>query len=140
MLSKTVKYALRTMAHLAHPDSDGPMLRTDLAELVGAPSQYLAKILVSLSKAGFLSAVRGTGGGYRLARPADQIRMLDVVELFDGSQVEGSCLFRDDRICGGGPPAEASNPWCRVHRTYLEFLQTTTLADAVACHAPLFDS
>jgi Rrf2 family transcriptional regulator, iron-sulfur cluster assembly transcription factor len=140
MLSRTVKYALRTLAHLSQSDQEGPILRTDLAKRVGAPSQYLAKILVTLSKAGFLNAARGTGGGYRLARPAGEITMLEIVELFDGSQVEGSCLFRDDVVCGGGSVSETSNPWCRVHRTYLDFLQTTTLADAVGCHVPSFDS
>jgi len=140
MLSRTVKYALRTLAHLSRAENGGPMLRADLAAVVGAPSQYLAKILVSLRKSGYLDAVRGTGGGYRLARAADQVTMLEIVELFDGSQTEGSCLFRDDRVCGGGPPSEGRTPWCKVHRTYLEFLETNTLADAVGCDGPLFDS
>ncbi len=140
MLSRTVKYALRTLAHLSQSGQDGPLLRTELADKVGAPSHYLAKILVTLSKSGFLTAARGTGGGYRLARPAAEITMLEIVELFDGSQVEGSCLFRDDVVCGGGAVSETTNPWCRVHRTYLEFLQTTTLADAVGCHFPTLDA
>lgn len=136
MLSRTVKYALRTLTHLATSEQDAPVLRKDLAEIVGAPSQYLAKILVSLSKAGYLHAVRGAGGGYRLAKPAESITMLEIVEIFDGSQGSGTCLFRDDRTCGGGPPSEAATPWCRVHRTYLEFLTSTTLKDAVTCETP----
>ena len=69
MLSRTVKYALRTLAHLSQSGQDGPLLRTELADKVGAPSHYLAKILVTLSKAGFLKASCSSLCG-AMSRPA----------------------------------------------------------------------
>lgn len=120
---------------LARLEDKGPLLRRDLAVLVGAPSQYLAKILVSLSKAGFLTAARGAGGGYRLGVPSSRITMLAVVELFDGRELVGSCLFDDKHVCkqlaeeGDTVPT----PWCSVHRTYLEFLEITTIDELAQC-------
>lgn len=139
MLSRTSKYALRVLALLGmRSEDDGPLLRSELAAAVGAPSAYLAKILVTLSKAGYLKAVRGVGGGYSLARPPNSITLLPIIELFDGSQVNGTCLFSDSHMCSEADPAKARTPWCEIHRTYLTFLTTTSLEKVVSCGwAPL---
>jgi Rrf2 family protein len=50
----------------------------------GIPERFLLKLLLPLASAGLLRSVRGPGGGYRLARPASQISMLDVIEAVDG--------------------------------------------------------
>ncbi len=139
MLSRTSKYALRVLALLGmRNEDDGPLLRSELAERVGAPSAYLAKILVTLSKAGFLKATRGAGGGYSLNKAPELITLLPIVELFDGSQLNGTCLFSDTHMCSETDPAKARTPWCEIHRTYLTFLTSTTLEKVVACGwAPL---
>lgn len=134
MLSRTSKYALRVLALLAlRSDDDGPLLRRELAEAVGAPSAYLAKILVTLSKAGYLRATRGAGGGYLLGKAAAELPLLPIIELFDGSQVNGTCLFSDTHSCSNADPANARTPWCEIHRTYISFLADTTLEKVVSC-------
>jgi Rrf2 family transcriptional regulator, iron-sulfur cluster assembly transcription factor len=133
MLSRTSKYALRVLVQLGSAKGERPLLRRELADAVGAPSAYLAKILVSLSKAGYLNAARGAGGGYTLAKPADSIVLLPIVELFDGAQAVGTCLFNDDHMCLDVDPARARTPWCEIHRSYLTFLTTTSLASVVSC-------
>lgn len=82
MLSQTTEYALRAMACLAYaPDELTPTPR--LAEQTLVPPNYLAKVLQSLAQADLITGRRGVGGGYRLARPAEDISLLDVVNAID---------------------------------------------------------
>ncbi len=105
MLSQTTEYALRAMACLAYsPDELTPTPR--LAELTLVPPNYLAKVLQSLAQAGLITGRRGVGGGYRLARPAEEISLLDVVNAID--PVERI------RTCPLGLPNHGSN-LCALH-------------------------
>lgn len=78
MLSQTTEYALRAMSVLAFkPDDLTPT--PSLAESTKVPANYLAKVLQLLAAAELIVGRRGVGGGYRLARPASQITLLEVV-------------------------------------------------------------
>jgi Rrf2 family transcriptional regulator, nitric oxide-sensitive transcriptional repressor len=78
MFSQTTEYALRAMACLAlAPDQLVPT--TTLAAMTKVPSNYLAKVLQQLATANMIVGRRGVGGGYKLARPADTINLLDVI-------------------------------------------------------------
>jgi Rrf2 family protein len=82
MLSQTTEYALRAMACLAYaPDELTPT--PVLAKQTKVPSNYLAKVLQSLSQSSLIHGRRGVGGGYRLSRPAADITLMDVVEAID---------------------------------------------------------
>lgn len=82
MLSQTAEYALRAIVILARV---APEARTnqELSELTQVPAAYLPKVMQSLRKAGLVRAQRGLGGGLRLARPADSITLLEVVNSVD---------------------------------------------------------
>jgi Rrf2 family nitric oxide-sensitive transcriptional repressor len=78
MLSQTVEYALRAMASLAYtPDELVPT--PELAQTTKVPANYLAKVLQTLASADLIVGRRGVGGGYKLARPAAEINLLDVI-------------------------------------------------------------
>ncbi len=78
MLSKTADYALRAVACLAR--ATGKAERADaLAEQTKVPRRYLNKVLKDLVEAELIQSWPGPGGGYSLARPADEITILDVV-------------------------------------------------------------
>jgi Rrf2 family protein len=106
-----------------------------IAEFHGVPGPYLAKHLQALSRAGILESLAGARGGYRLARPADEIRVLDVVEALDGD----SASFRCTEIRRRGPAAVAASEYrvpCAIHATMLRAdaawraeLARTTAAD-----------
>ncbi|HEY7440330.1 MAG TPA: Rrf2 family transcriptional regulator [Acidimicrobiia bacterium] len=86
-----------------------------LAEYHGVPAAYLAKHLQAMSRAGLLESVQGPRGGYRLARPAAEITMLDVVEAIDGDEP----AFRCHEIRRRGPAAVAAREYrvpCAIHR------------------------
>lgn len=78
MLSQTTEYALRAMACLAHAP-ERLTATPELAKHTSVPPNYLAKVLQQLSAAELITGRRGVGGGYRLAKPADAIKLIDVI-------------------------------------------------------------
>ncbi len=78
MLPKTAEYALRTVACLAR-DFDEPRSADYLAEQTKVPRRYLHKVLQSLVRVELVESRSGPGGGYTLARVAEKITILDVV-------------------------------------------------------------
>lgn len=89
----------------------------DLAELQGVPQDYLAKIFTKLAKAKLVAATEGVRGGFRLARPSDEITLLDIVtaidgrkSIFDCREIRGRCALFE-----GEPPDWAVDGPCSVH-------------------------
>ena len=85
MISVTSKsrYAVVAMAELAR-SGDRPVPIKELAERRKIPEQFLEQLFSTLRRAGILVSHRGAKGGYTLARPADQINVLEVVQALDG--------------------------------------------------------
>lgn len=77
-------YACRALLSLALHDSAGPTSVRDIAERTGLPQPYLEQILLALKGAGLVRSKRGVGGGYVLARPADQIHLSEIISAVDG--------------------------------------------------------
>jgi len=129
MLSKTSRYALRTLAELAGLKDGESVLSRDLSERIGAPPQYLSKVLVTLRRAGLVRATRGQRGGYCLGRPAGTVRLIQVVELTEGPMLVPRCLLDNVTECGSETACRAHEGWFRVQEMFVEFLSTTTIAD-----------
>jgi len=100
MLSQTAEYALRAVILLAGHD----LVTTEqLAEASHVPAGYLSKVLQILSRKGIVVARRGKSGGFRLARPADKLTILDVVNAVEPVQRIRSCPLQlpahEDHLC-----------------------------------------
>jgi Rrf2 family protein len=82
MFSKAIEYALRAMTHLA---ASAPALlkTTGVAKAIRVNEPYLIKVLQDLNRAGLVASRRGTAGGITLARPANKITLLEIVEATD---------------------------------------------------------
>jgi Rrf2 family protein len=128
VLSTTAEYALRALISLSQ-EPDRATLGRDLAASSGVPANYLSKILLDLKKAGFVQAVRGTGGGYRMGRPPEEIRLIDVVEFVDGAAARPGCFLAGSDACSDDDPCLAHSRWGVVRDQYVAFLESTTLAD-----------
>ena len=129
MLSTTSEYALRALAHLAHQPQGSVLLGRDLAQAVEIPANYLSKVLLTLRNAGLVDTTRGSGGGYRLRKPADEIYLIDVVELFEEiSRTKPSCFLRHTRPCSNSTPCSAHSAWSALQAAYLGFLVSTPLS------------
>ncbi len=105
------------------------MLGRELAEQAEIPANYLSKILWTLGNAGIIDATRGSGGGYRLKRNAAEVRLFEIVELFDRDRARAKCLLGAGKECEPDNPCAAHDAWRGVRTAYLDFLNTTTLAD-----------
>jgi Rrf2 family protein len=107
-LSAGVEWSLHCAWLLTHVPPGEALSSRRMAEFYGLPSAYLSKLLKSLVRAGILDATTGPRGGFRLARPAGDITVLDVMEAVEGS----GPMFQCTEIRQRGP-APASRADCR---------------------------
>jgi Rrf2 family protein len=86
MISVTSKsrYAIVALAELARTGDDRPVPIATIAERRGMPVQFLEQLFSTLRRNGVLDSHRGMRGGYTLARPADEVTVLEVVQALDG--------------------------------------------------------
>ena len=128
MLSTTAEHALRALSEMAALGETEWILGKELARRAGIPANYLSKVLWVLRNAGIVDATRGTGGGYRLRRKATEIRLSEVVELFDRQKLGRRCLLGGSRECSEEDPCGAHEEWRKVRATYVDFLEKTTIS------------
>ncbi len=129
MITQTSKYALRVLVRLESAEPDEFVPGRTLAEDTGVSSDYLAKLLVALRNAGLVEATRGRGGGYRLAVSADQIHLVDVVEVFEGIRSHPSCILGVHDVCSDERPCSAHASFRSIRRAYIDFLEGSSIAD-----------
>lgn len=109
-ISEGVEWGLHCCAVLAFVPDQMAMPANRLAEFHELPAAYLAKHLQALSRHGIVESVPGPKGGYRLARPATEITMLDVVQAIDGDET----AFRCTEIRQCGPARVAKKEYVRT--------------------------
>ena len=93
-LHKSTNYALHAALQMAMAD-DRPVTVAQVASLYEVPESALAKVFQQLVRAGIARGSRGVGGGYRLARPATELTVLAVMEVFEDFGRSGTCQLRD---------------------------------------------
>jgi Rrf2 family protein len=137
-LPESTEWVLHATASLAQLDHGVTASAAQLAEHYGVPVAYLAKQLQALVRAGLLSGTTGPRGGFRLARPAGQITLLQIVEAVDGGSPFYTC--NEIRQTGrGASPAEQCREACGLavrmaaaEAAWRESLRAVTVADVVA--------
>lgn len=133
MLSQTAEYALRAVVALANRDGEGRTTQ-EIAEESHIPPDYLSKVLGLLARSGLVHSQRGRGGGFQVARPLNELTVLEVVTAVDP--------LRRIKTCPLGLSAHGEN-LCPLHRkiddavrSVEEAFSATTiesLAGAAAC-------
>lgn len=130
MISKTALHALKAMTLLAeHPGQFQGA--ASVAARIGAPQNYLGKLLQGFIQSGLVCSQKGMGGGFQLARPPEAISLFDIVELVDHvSRWEG--CFMGWESCSSDNPCALHDKWAGIRDAYLSMLKDSTLADMVA--------
>jgi len=127
MVSKTAKYALSVLRFLAGKPKE-VLLGRDIAKATGIPSNYLAKVMSRLRKAGFVDARKGWGGGFSLAPSASGRPLADVLDLFDDPATHSECVF-GLRQCNAKDPCPLHAKWERVRACFGNTMAQTRVKD-----------
>jgi Rrf2 family protein len=124
-LSARVDYALRAVCELAA--ADGPRNVDHLAAAQQIPTKYLESILGELRRAQLLRSQRGPVGGFRLARPAAEISVADVIRALEGelANVRGN---RPEELEYAGAAAPLQQVWIALRASERAILESVTLA------------
>ena len=128
--SPTCQHALRALVYLAEKNSPGPVLVREIADASGVPRQSLAKILHGLRNQGLVRSTKGPGGGYRLARPGDAMRVVEVIEAVDGHiELRKACVLGLDQ-CTDLAPCALHDVWKVFRENYYSTISSMTLHQA----------
>jgi Rrf2 family protein len=129
-LSTKSRYGTRAMLDIALNDGFGPVHLRDLAKRQELSMKYLEQIVPSLKTAGLVRSIRGAGGGYVLAKPSEEITLLDIIEALEGSLVPVECVS-NPRVCHRIPECAVHDIWREVQCGMNNILRSHTLADLV---------
>ena len=126
-ITRQADYAVRAMLYLAEelPDPKSRPTTSKIAEDQKIPVSFLAKIISQLSIAGLIRTSRGASGGVYLARQAEEISLLDVVEAIDGPIKLNDCT-NDPSICSFGDSCPIHDVWCEAQADLVSKLRETT--------------
>ena len=138
MLSKTTEYALRAVATIARAGGRKPVLARDIAIDGDIPTKYLSKILRDLVRAGGLHSSRGIGGGFRLRRRAETLKLSEVVDPFEDVLAARRCPFGKNK-CSDEDPCTMHEKWRPVAEAFRILMEQTTVADIIQFHEPVAD-
>lgn len=128
MISKTGIHATLALAFLAHLEPGTFAGASQIADEVGAPKNYLGKLLRQLADAGLLESQKGFGGGFRLSKPAVKITIFDVLEPLERVSRWNGCFLGREK-CSSASPCSLHDRWSKIRENYLAFLRKTTIAE-----------
>jgi Rrf2 family protein len=131
MITKTGVHAVSALAALAELRTGVFAGAGDIASAIGAPRNYLGKLLKTLADAGLVESQKGKGGGFRLTRSPTSISVFDAVEPIEHVSRWNGCFLGRGQ-CSEGAPCAIHGRWGRVRDVYLQFLKQTSIADLVA--------
>ncbi|MEO8084816.1 MAG: Rrf2 family transcriptional regulator [Ardenticatenales bacterium] len=127
-LSKRGDYAVRAVLDLARHAGDGRRKTREIAAAMNIPAGYLSQILAALVQSGLAVATAGREGGYQLARPAESISLLDVIQAMDGPIGVRECLLRGIP-CGVDGHCAVHDAWSRAQDALNAELASTGFAE-----------
>ena len=129
MISTRGRYALRILVDLAENRNDGYITLKEAAERQEISEKYLESIVKDLVKARFVEGVRGKGGGYRLARPADEINVLEVLRSTDGTLAPVACLEEGSKPCSRAAACRTLPLWKGLDKVVSGYLGGFSVQD-----------
>ena len=130
-LSKRGDYAIRAVLDMSRCYGSGRRKTREIAEAMNIPPKYLSQILAVLVRHKVLTAVAGQDGGYELARPPQDLRLLDVVEVVEGPTTLQRCLLRGIP-CGTDGTCAVHDAWSSAQQALTDRLAATTFAELTA--------
>jgi Rrf2 family protein len=135
-VSAKTDYAIRAALELAAAaDNDKPLKGERISTAQAIPLRFLENILMQLRHAGLVESRRGAEGGYRLARPATEVTLADVIRAIDGP-LAGVGGARPETLRFEGVAAPMRDVWIAVRASLRNVLERVTLAEVIAGDLP----
>ena len=134
-VSAKTDYALRAALELAAAPDEKPVKGERIATAQAIPLRFLENILMQLRHAGLVDSRRGAEGGYRLARPANEVTLADVIRAIDGP-LAGVSGARPETLGFEGVAEPMRDVWIAVRASLRGVLEQVTLADVVSGELP----
>lgn len=129
IVSTKGRYALRVMVRFALLGAEKYVPLKEIAEAENISQKYLESIMTTLSKAGFVDAVHGKGGGYRLNRKPEEYTVGSILKLTEGSLAAVSCTTQGPAACSRSSCCQTKPMWEKLDRMIDGFFEGITLAD-----------
>ena len=139
MISTRGRYALRVLVDLAENQGAGYITLKEIADRQEISEKYLEGIVKELVRAGILEGLRGKGGGYRLGRPAEQIKVLDVLFTMEGDLAPVACLSAGSKPCPRAPGCRTLPLWKGLNEVVISYLEKYTVQDLIPKGPDSFD-
>ena len=131
-LSTKGRYAVMAMTELAGCDTDRALPLAAIAERQQISRPYLEQLFARLRRQGLVRSVRGPGGGYRLAKPASDLSVADVVTAVDEPLRATRCDGHGPGCLRGGARCRTHDLWEETGRQIHDYLASVSLADVLA--------
>jgi Rrf2 family transcriptional regulator, cysteine metabolism repressor len=121
---------MRAMLDLAQNYDDGLVLVKDIAKRQKISERYLEHLFLSLKTAGLIKSVRGAHGGFTLAKPSNEIRLIDIIRVCEGPLALVECVV-DDSICQRSSSCATRDVWIELQAAMDGVLSSRTLQDLI---------
>lgn len=128
VLSRTSQYAVQALIYIATQPKGESVLNRDIADRLGVPSAYLAKILQNLCKQGLLDSFRGRLGGFRLREGMHGTNLMQALLLTEGPQFTESCIL-GLKQCSDETACPMHHKWLPIKKKIVALLTDMTLED-----------
>lgn len=127
LYSKGCEYAIRGLMHFPD-DIDSNVTVQEISERANIPEHFTRKMFQVLAREGILTAITGPKGGYKLARRADQISLLNIIEVIDGVEALDACVLGFP-VCDNKVPCALHDAWVKAKNTFAPDFRRKSLAD-----------
>ena len=129
IVSTKGRYALRVMIDLAEQHTQDRTPLKEIAERQEISQKYIEAIMTLLSKNGFVEAVHGKGGGYKLNKKPEEYKVGDILRLTEGSLSPVACLEKGAAECPRKNACRTLSLWTKLDDLVENYLDSVTLAD-----------
>jgi Rrf2 family protein len=126
ILSRTTQYAIQALIYMATQPPGNAVLNRTIAEYLGSPSSYLAKILQELCKGNLLYSFRGKQGGFCLRERSDKINLMQIATLTEGTGFTENCVL-GLKVCSENTACPMHAKWFPIKQEIVRLLQSQTL-------------
>ena len=126
IFSKKCEYGMQAVLYLAAQDVGTIITAEQISRVLKIPREFISKILQSLRESGIISSTKGKSGGFCLAKPSSEIKLINVVEAIDGLEMFDSCVLGFPE-CSPDTPCPMHDKWGILRTQAFEMLTSETL-------------